>query len=115
VDSITNRTAVYGSVRTVVWEGWRSDPSPYPDRVVLYAKLGKPRCFMTLERSYLHAGISAHAANGPIFRTPYPSPLHGNVSENQWSGAGRGSFNQSSYYRRVKTSSRWSARARHGG
>ena len=31
VDSITNRTAVYGSVRTVVWEGWRSDPSPYPD------------------------------------------------------------------------------------
>ena len=31
-DSITNRTAVYGSVRTVVWEGWRSDPSPYPDR-----------------------------------------------------------------------------------
>ena len=30
-DSITNRTAVYGSVRTVVWEGWRSDPSPYPD------------------------------------------------------------------------------------
>jgi hypothetical protein len=32
VDSITNRTAVYGPVRTVVWEGRRSDPSPYPDR-----------------------------------------------------------------------------------
>src|SRR5436309_8636057 len=31
VDNITNRTAVYGSVRTVVWEGRRSDPSPYPD------------------------------------------------------------------------------------
>src|SRR5207302_8505828 len=31
VGSITNRTAVYGSVRTVVWEGRRSDPSPYPD------------------------------------------------------------------------------------
>ena len=30
-DSITTRTAVYGSVRTVVWEGRRSDPSPYPD------------------------------------------------------------------------------------
>src|SRR5437660_6587867 len=28
---ITNRTAVYGTVRTVVWEGRRSDPSPYPD------------------------------------------------------------------------------------
>src|SRR6266545_7055937 len=32
VGSITNRTAVYGSVRTVVWEGRRSDPSPYPDQ-----------------------------------------------------------------------------------
>src|ERR1035437_4174589 len=31
VDSITNRTAVYGPVRTVVWEGRRSDPPPYPD------------------------------------------------------------------------------------
>jgi hypothetical protein len=31
VDSITIRTAVYGSVRTVVWEGRRSDPPPYPD------------------------------------------------------------------------------------
>src|SRR6266852_2440425 len=30
-DSMTNRTAVYGPVRTVVWEGRRSDPSPYPD------------------------------------------------------------------------------------
>src|SRR5450756_1101833 len=29
--SITNRTAVYGSVRTVVWEGRRCDPSPDPD------------------------------------------------------------------------------------
>jgi hypothetical protein len=28
---MTNRTAVYGPVRTVVWEGRRSDPSPYPD------------------------------------------------------------------------------------
>src|ERR1700692_3945928 len=32
VDSITNRTAVYGPVRTVVWEGRRSDTPPYPDR-----------------------------------------------------------------------------------
>jgi hypothetical protein len=29
---MTNRTAVYGPVRTVVWEGRRSDPSPYPDQ-----------------------------------------------------------------------------------
>ena len=30
-DSRTNRTAVYGPVRTVVWEGRRSDLPPYPD------------------------------------------------------------------------------------
>src|SRR6266545_2492539 len=30
VGSITNRTAVYGSVRTVVWEVRRSDPPPIP-------------------------------------------------------------------------------------
>src|ERR1019366_2997632 len=35
VDSITNRTAVYGPVRTVVWEGRRSDPPPYPDHECL--------------------------------------------------------------------------------
>src|ERR1019366_5136213 len=35
VDSITNRTAVYGPVRTVVWEGRRSDPPPYPDQECL--------------------------------------------------------------------------------
>ena len=38
---MTNRTAVYGPVRTVVWEGRRSDPSPYPDRVGLNCQSGK--------------------------------------------------------------------------
>src|SRR5438128_692919 len=33
--STTIRTAVYGPVRTVVWEGRRSDPSPYPDHECL--------------------------------------------------------------------------------
>src|SRR5450759_581069 len=32
---ITNRTAVYGPVPTVVWEGRRSDPPPYPDQECL--------------------------------------------------------------------------------
>src|SRR5882724_8133481 len=48
VGSITNRTAVYGSVRTVVWEGRRSDPSPYPDqecchclRITMVMKMGQ--------------------------------------------------------------------------
>ena len=30
--SFTRRTAVYGPVRTVVWEGRAGNRSPYPDR-----------------------------------------------------------------------------------
>ena len=30
-DSSTSRTAVYGPVRTVVWEGWGREAPPYPD------------------------------------------------------------------------------------
>src|SRR5215467_12787268 len=30
--SATSRTAVYGSVRTVVWEGRSCEAPPYPDR-----------------------------------------------------------------------------------
>jgi hypothetical protein len=30
--SVTSRTAVYGPVRTVVWEGWSRKAPPYPDR-----------------------------------------------------------------------------------
>ena len=30
-DRMTNRTAVYGPVRTVVWEGWSREAPPYPD------------------------------------------------------------------------------------
>jgi len=26
-----HRTAVYGPVRPVVWEGWRREAPPYPD------------------------------------------------------------------------------------
>src|SRR5436190_12174559 len=29
--SVTSRTAVYGPVRTVVWEGWSRKAPPYPD------------------------------------------------------------------------------------
>ena len=28
---LTDRTAVYGPVRTVVWEGWSGEAPPYPD------------------------------------------------------------------------------------
>jgi hypothetical protein len=28
---LTDRTAVYGPVRTVVWEGWNREAPPYPD------------------------------------------------------------------------------------
>src|SRR5258705_7735350 len=30
--SVTSRTAVYGPVRTVVWEGWSRKTPPYPDQ-----------------------------------------------------------------------------------
>src|SRR5712672_1103334 len=30
--SVTSRTAVYGPVRTVVWEGWSREAPPYPDQ-----------------------------------------------------------------------------------
>ena len=30
-NSLTGRTAVYGPVCTVVWEGWSREASPYPD------------------------------------------------------------------------------------
>jgi hypothetical protein len=29
--SVTSRTAVYGPVCTVVWEGWSREAPPYPD------------------------------------------------------------------------------------
>jgi hypothetical protein len=31
VERLTSRTAVYGPVRTVVWEGWSREAPPYPD------------------------------------------------------------------------------------
>ena len=33
--SVTDRTAVYGPVRTVVWEGSAGDRRPYPDQTAL--------------------------------------------------------------------------------
>jgi len=36
----TNRTAVYGPVRTVVWEGWSREAPPYPDFSNAWAKSG---------------------------------------------------------------------------
>jgi hypothetical protein len=33
--SVTNRTAVYGSVRTVVWQGSAGDRCPYADQIAI--------------------------------------------------------------------------------
>src|SRR3989442_7891485 len=47
VGRITNRTAVYGSVRTVVWEGRRNDPPPIPIKracATLSLDLERHRC-----------------------------------------------------------------------
>jgi hypothetical protein len=70
VDSITSRTAVYGPVRTVVWEGWRSDLPPYPDQECSPARQrakaamnikGLPMCFR---------GCGRHAASGDFQLLP---------------------------------------------
>jgi hypothetical protein len=44
--SVTSRTAVYGPVRTVVWQGSVGDRRPYADQVGLYRvfKCFKARC-----------------------------------------------------------------------
>ena len=38
--SVTDRTAVYGPVRTVVWEGSAGDRRPYPDHVAFGSTIG---------------------------------------------------------------------------
>src|SRR5712672_3563544 len=46
--SVTSRTAVYGPVRTVVWEGWSREAPPYPDHwpssTIHRAGRGRPLC-----------------------------------------------------------------------
>jgi hypothetical protein len=36
--SVTSRTAVYGPVRTVVWQGSAGDCRPYADQLALYER-----------------------------------------------------------------------------
>src|SRR6185436_5346713 len=45
--SATSRTAVYGPVRTVVWEGRSCEAPPYPDQWVV-AIVGMPRIRLTV-------------------------------------------------------------------
>jgi hypothetical protein len=40
--SVTSRTAVYGPVRTVVWQGSAGDCRPYADQVGLWEQLPAP-------------------------------------------------------------------------
>jgi hypothetical protein len=46
--SVTNRTAVYGSVRTVVWQGSAGDRCPYADQT--------RQCLLILVAGRLHYG-----------------------------------------------------------
>ena len=41
--SATSRTAVYGPVCTVVWEGWSREAPPYPDRVWIWSSYASLR------------------------------------------------------------------------
>jgi len=45
----TSRTAVYGPVRTVVWEGSAGDRRPYPDQYILCAAAHKRYAQANLE------------------------------------------------------------------
>jgi hypothetical protein len=38
-ESVTSRTAVYGPVRTVVWQGSVGDRRPYADQVAISGKV----------------------------------------------------------------------------
>src|SRR6516162_3273567 len=42
--SATSRTAVYGPVRTVVWEGRSCEAPPYPD---LWPEAAVPKCLLS--------------------------------------------------------------------
>jgi len=41
--SVTSRTAVYGPVRTVVWQGSAGDCRPYADQVGFLEVISQPR------------------------------------------------------------------------
>src|SRR3954468_1290136 len=50
-EDVSRRTAVYGPVRTVVWEGRSRKAPPYPDRAFAWessSQIGKPRKIGTL-------------------------------------------------------------------
>ena len=60
--SATSRTAVYGAVRTVVWEGRSCEAPPYPDRsdFVLWPEAALPECLLS-RRCQVKTG---HPASG---------------------------------------------------
>jgi hypothetical protein len=41
-DSVTSRTAVYGPVRTVVWQGSAGNRCPYADQIANAVRRDKP-------------------------------------------------------------------------
>ena len=68
--SLTGRTAVYGPVCTVVWEGWSREASPYPDS---YRTTG-PRRHPSPLRAGLAGGLlQTPASCGPASTDPAPS------------------------------------------
>lgn len=57
--AVTSRTAVYGAVRTVVWEGRSREASPYPDL--------SPIAYMTKDADIGSlSGKERHCPHSPI-------------------------------------------------
>src|SRR5712675_2805077 len=61
--SATSRTAVYGPVRTVVWEGWSREAPPYPDHWHIATLCGNAALRSLSERS-------GHCVARPGLRKP---------------------------------------------
>src|SRR3981081_1022803 len=52
--SVTSRTAVYGPVRTVVWEGGRGRPPPYPDHCRISEATPRDKSHCHVAKHILH-------------------------------------------------------------
>src|SRR4051812_35059186 len=68
-DSVTSRTAVYGPVRAVVWQGSVGDRRPYADLVRKYLVTAKiTSSHLDLKRARIPSGFGAVRRHSAIWR-----------------------------------------------
>ena len=71
--SLTNRTAVYGPVRTVVWEGSGLTAAPYPDSPAVRALSGRHNRLRVPGLPTRHLNVIDEIAGGPPQTRALPS------------------------------------------